>query len=361
MYDFTHCLSDSIEGITHSLCSLEFEDHRPLYDWYIDQLGVHHPQQIEFARLSLTYTVMSKRKLVRLVKEGLITANDSPKIPNLGGWDDPRMPTLSGMRRRGYSPESIRAFADRVGVAKRDSTVDLALLEHHVREDLNLRARRVMAVLDPLKVVIENYPEGQTEALEAVNNPEDPNAGTRMIPFTREIYIERSDFMEDPPKKFFRLAPGREVRLKHAYFITCTDVIKDDDGEIIELRCTYDPATKSGSSQDGRKVKGTLHWVSADQALDAQVRLFENLFAKENPEVVEEGQDFRASLNPYTLEVIESCKVEPSLAEAKPGEYFQFLRHGYFCVDSKDSKPSAPVFNRTIGLRDSWAKMQKND
>ncbi len=361
MYDFTHCLSDSIEGITHSLCSLEFEDHRPLYDWYIDQLGVHHPQQIEFSRLNLTYTVMSKRKLIRLVNEGLITANDSPNIPSLGGWDDPRMPTLSGMRRRGYSPESIRAFADRVGVAKRDSTVDLSLLEHHVREDLNLRARRVMAVLDPLKVVIENYPEGQTEALEAVNNPEDPNAGTRMIPFTRGIYIERSDFMEDPPKKFFRLAPGREVRLKHAYFITCTDVIKDDDGEIVELRCTYDPATKSGSSQDGRKVKGTLHWVSADQALDAQVRLFENLFAKEDPEVVEEGQDFRASLNQYTLEVLESCKLEPSLSEAKPGEYFQFLRHGYFCVDSKDSKPNAPVFNRTIGLRDSWAKIQKND
>jgi len=361
MYDFTHCLSDSLEGITHSLCSLEFEDHRPLYDWYIDQLGVHHPQQIEFARLNLTYTVMSKRKLIRLVNEGLITANDNPKIPSLGGWDDPRMPTLSGMRRLGYSAESIRAFAERVGVAKRDSTIDLALLEHHVREDLNMRARRVMAVLDPLKVVIENYPEGQTEALEAVNNPEDPSAGARMIPFTREIYIERGDFMEDPPKKFFRLGPGREVRLKHAYLITCTDVIKDDDGEIIEIRCTYDPETKSGASQDGRKVKGTLHWVSANQALDAQVRLFENLFAKENPEEVEEGQDFRASLNPYTLEVMESCKVEPSLAEAKPGEYFQFLRHGYFCVDSKDSEPTAPVFNRTIGLRDTWAKIQKND
>ncbi len=345
MYDWAHGQSDSLEGITHSLCDISFEDHRPLYDWFIDQLGIHHPQQIEFARLNISFTVLSKRKLRLLVEQNLVT-----------GWDDPRMPTLSGLRRRGYTPESITNFCDKIGVAKRESIVDVALLEHCLREDLNLRAKRVMAVLDPLKVVIDNYPENQTEELEAVNNPENESDGTRMVPFSREIYIERDDFMEDPPKKFFRLAPGREIRLKHAYFITCNEVIKNENGEIIELHCTYDPASKGGASPDGRKVKGTLHWVSVKHAVDAEIRLYDRLFVKENPL---EDEDFIANLDQDSLEILNSCKLEPSLAEAKPGELFQFMRQGYFGVDSKDSGPEKIIFNRTVGLRDSWGKMQK--
>jgi glutaminyl-tRNA synthetase len=355
MYDWAHGQCDSLERITHSICTLEFEDHRPLYDWFVEQLGIYRPQQIEFARLNLTYTLMSKRKLLTLVQEGHVT-----------GWDDPRMPTLSGLRRRGYTPEAIRNFCDRIGVAKRDSMVDFGLLEFSIREDLNLRAPRVMAVLRPLKVVIENYPDGQVEQLDAVNNPEDPAVGTRSIPFAREIYIEHDDFMEDPPKKFFRLGPGREVRLKHAYFIKCERVIKDErTGEIVELRCTYDPATKSGAAHDGRQVKGTLHWVSAAHAIDAEVRLYDHLFTNEDPEDVPEGADFRAYLNPKSIEVLMSCKLEPSLANAAPGSRYQFLRQGYFCVDTVDSKPEPtltggaprPVFNRTVGLRDTWAKI----
>ncbi len=345
MYDYAHCLSDSLEGITHSLCSLEFEAHRPLYDWYLDQLKVHHSQQIEFARLNLSYTVLSKRKLIQLVHEG-----------HAESWDDPRMPSLAGFRRRGYTPESIRAFAERVGVAKRDSMADIALLEHILREDLNKRAIRVMAVLNPLKVTITNYPEGKTEMLTAVNNPENEADGTREIPFGREIFIERADFMEDAPKKFFRLAPGKEVRLKHAYFIKCEKIVKDENGEIVELECTYDPATKSGEATDGRKVKGTLHWVHAENAIDAEIYLFDRLFTEENP-LAED--DFKACINPDSLEIVKGCKLEPSLKDAKPGEYYQFLRQGYFVVDSKISKPDALVFNRTVGLRDSWAKMQK--
>ncbi len=349
MYDFTHCLSDSIERITHSLCTLEFENNRPLYDWFLDELDVYHPQQIEFARLNLNYTVMSKRKLLQLVREGYVS-----------GWDDPRMPTISGMRRLGYSPEAIRSFCDRIGVAKVESVIDIALLEHCLREDLNRRARRVMAVLHPLRVVIENYPENRVEEMEAVNNPEDPSMGTRKIPFSRVIYIERDDFREDPPKKFFRLAPGREVRLKHAYYITCKEVIKDErTGEIVELRCTYDPETRGGWSKDERKVMGTLHWVSAARALEAEVRLYGRLFAKPHPEEMEEGGDFKANLNPDSLEILTSCRVEPELAEAKPGDYLQFLRHGYFCVDSVDSTPDRVVFNRTVPLRDTWAKIEK--
>ena len=348
MYDWAHGLEDSIEGITHSICTLEFEDHRPLYDWFLDQLGVYHPQQIEFARLNLTYTVMSKRKLLQLVKEGRVF-----------GWDDPRMPTLSGLRRRGYTPESIRDFSERIGVAKSNSTVEIELLEHCLREDLNKRAPRAMAVLHPLKVLIENYPEGQEEELEAVNNPEDPSAGTRKISFSREIYIERDDFMEDPPRKFFRLAPGREVRLKHAYLIKCERVIKDTaTGEITELRCTYDPGTKSGTAQDGRKVKATLHWVSVKDAVKAEIRLYEHLFAKENPDEVEPGQDFRSNLNPNSLKVLQGY-VEPSLQNVPPGSRFQFLRLGYFCADP-DSKPEKPVFNRTVALRDTWARIRKS-
>jgi len=347
MYDWAHGQSDSIEGITHSLCDISFEDHRPLYDWFIDQLGIHHPQQIEFARLNISYTVLSKRKLRELVEKNLVS-----------DWDDPRMPTLSGLRRRGYTPESIRTFCDKIGLAKRESIVDIALLEHCLREDLNFRAKRVMAVLNPLKVVITNYPEIKTEELKAINNPEDESAGTRKVPFSREIYIERSDFMEDPPKKFFRLAPGREVRLKHAYFITCNEVIKNDRGEITELHCTYDPASKGGASPDGRKVKGTLHWVSVEHAVDAEIRLYDRLFVKENPL---EDEDFIANLNQDSLEILNSCKLEPSLARAKPGEYYQFLRQGYFCVDSEDSKLGEIVFNRTVGLRDSWAKIQRGE
>jgi glutaminyl-tRNA synthetase len=350
MYDFTHCLSDSIEGITHSICTLEFEINRELYDWVLDQLEVDcHPQQIEFARLNLSFTVLSKRKLIRLVKEG-----------HVSGWDDPRMPTISGLCRRGYSPDAIRNFCDRIGVAKADSMVDMALLEYCVRENLNKSAPRVMGVLRPLKVIIDNYPPGQEENLEAINNPEDPSKGTREVPFSRELYIERDDFMEDPPKKFFRLAPGREVRLRYAYFITCVDVIKDPDtDEVVELHCTYDPATRGGDAPDGRKVKGTLHWVSAKHAIAAQVRLYEHLFTKENPNELEEGKDFTSFINPKSLEILNGCMLEPSLAGAPPSTRYQFERLGYFCVDSKDSSPEAPVFNRTVTLRDTWAKILK--
>jgi len=348
MYDFAHCLSDSIEGITHSVCTLEFEGNRPLYDWFLDQLQVHHPQQIEFARLNLSHTVLSKRKLITLVKEGHVT-----------GWDDPRMPTLSGVRRRGYTPEAIRTFCDKIGVAKRDSMVDVALLEHCLREDLNKRVPRVMAVLRPLRVIIDNYPEGEEEVLEAENSPEDPEMGTRQIPFSREIYIEQEDFLEDPPKKFFRLAPGREVRLKHAYYITCVDVVRDEQsGDVTALHCTYDPKTRGGWSQDGRKVKGTLHWVSVPHAAKAEVRLYDHLFVKENPGDVPEGRDFTANLNPQSLITLTKCRVEPGLARSEPGARYQFLRQGYFCVD-KDSVPHRPVFNRTVTLRDTWAKIQK--
>jgi glutaminyl-tRNA synthetase len=349
MYDFTHCLSDSIEGITHSICTLEFEINRALYDWVLDQLEVYHPRQIEFARLNLSFTVLSKRKLIRLVEEGRVS-----------GWDDPRMPTISGLHRRGYTPESIRSFCDRIGVAKADSMVDIALLEYCIREDLNKRAPRVMGVLHPLKVVIDNYPAGKVEELEAVNNPEDPALGTRKVPFSRELYIERDDFMEDPPKKFFRLAPGREVRLRYAYFVKCTHVIKDPaTGEIVELRCTYDPATRGGDAPDGRKVKGTLHWVSAEHSVAAEVRLYEHLFLKENPNEVEEGKEFTDYVNPRSLEVLKDCRVEPGLKDVKPGDRCQFERLGYFCADLKDSAPGAPVFNRTVTLRDTWAKILK--
>jgi len=349
MYDWAHGLEDSIEGITHSICTLEFEDHRPLYDWFLDELGVYHPQQIEFARLNLTYTVMSKRMLLELVKEGLVS-----------GWDDPRMPTISGLRRRGYTPESIRNFSRRIGVAKTGSTIDIALLEYSLREDLNKQAQRVMGVLRPLRVVIDNYPEDQVEELDAVNNPENPGAGTRKVPFSRVLYIERDDFREDPPKKFFRLAPGREVRLRYAYFITCVDVLKDEQsGEVVELRCTYDPATRGGDSPDGRKVKATLHWVSAEHALEAEVRLYDHLFSKEDPTDVEDGTNFKAYLNPNSLEILSSCRVEPSLAGATPGSRYQFERQGYFCIDP-DSSAGKIVFNRTVPLRDTWAKIEKH-
>jgi glutaminyl-tRNA synthetase len=350
MYDFAHGQSDAIEGITHSICTLEFEDHRPLYDWFIDELELAcHPQQIEFARLNLTYTIMSKRKLVRLVAEG-----------HVKGWDDPRLPTISGLRRRGYTPESIRAFCDRIGVAKKESTVDMALLEHCLREDLNKRAPRVMAVLKPLKVVLENYPEGQVEELDAVNNPEDPAAGSRKVPFAKELYIEREDFMEDPPKKFFRLAPGREIRLRYGYFITCTDVIKDDTtGEIVELRCIFDPATRGGNAPDGRKVKATLHWVSVLHSLPAEVRLYSQLFTRENPADAEQGEDFTAFINPESLEILTNCRLEPGLADAEPESIYQFERLGYFCADRHDCTKKNLVFNRTVTLRDTWAKIQK--
>jgi len=347
MYDWAHGQSDSIEGITHSICTLEFEDHRPLYDWFLDQLGIHHPQQIEFARLNLTYTVMSKRKLLQLVRE-----------KHVNGWDDPRMPTICGLRRRGYTPESIRNFAERVGVAKRDSNVDVALLEHAVREDLNMRAQRVMAVLRPLKVVIENYPPDKVEELDCLNNPENPSAGVRKVPFSRELYIEREDFREDPPKKFYRLSPGKEVRLRYAYFITCKDVIKDKNGAVTELRCTYDPATKGGDSPDGRKVKATLHWVSASHSLPAEVRLYDHLFAGENPGDTDEGRTWLDNINPNSLEIITHCRVEPFVSDCKAGDRFQFERQGYFCVDP-DTAPGQLVFNRTVGLRDSWAKIEK--
>ncbi len=347
MYDWAHGLEDSIEKITHSICTLEFEAHRPLYDWFLEQLGVYHPQQIEFARLNLTYTVMSKRKLLELVAEGYVN-----------GWDDPRMPTISGLRRRGYTPESIRNFCDRIGVAKRDSMVDIALLEYSVREDLNKRAMRVMSVLRPLKVIIDNYPEGVCEELDAINNPEDPSKGTRKVPFSREIYIERDDFREDPPKKFFRLAPGREVRLRYAYFITCNEVIRDRrTGEITELHCTYDPATRGGDAPDGRKVKATLHWVNAADALNAEIRLYDRLFQKVNP-AEEKEVDFKSLLNAESLQILSDCKVERTLAGATPGSRFQFERQGYFCVDP-DSTPDYLIFNRTVALRDTWAKIEK--
>ncbi|MBN2410773.1 glutamine--tRNA ligase/YqeY domain fusion protein [candidate division KSB1 bacterium] len=345
MYDFTHCLSDSIEQITHSLCTLEFEDHRPLYDWFLDALGVYHPQQIEFARLNLTYTVMSKRKLLQLVKEG-----------HVRGWDDPRMPTISGFRRRGYTPTSIRTFADRIGVAKRDSMVDYGLLEHCIREELNKTAPRVMGVLRPLKVIIDNYPDDLVEEMEAVNNPEDESMGARKVPFSKVIYIEETDFMENPPKKFFRLSPGQEVRLRYAYYITCTDVIKDASGKVIELHCTYDPESKGGGTPDGRRVKGTIHWVSAVHAIRAEVRLYEHLLTVPDPSDEEEDKHFLEYLNPESLEVIENALLEPSLANVKEGQRFQFERHGYFYVDP-DSTEGKPVFNRTVTLRDTWGKM----
>ena len=346
MYDFTHGLSDSMEGITHSLCTLEFENNRELYDWYLDQLGVYHPQQIEFARLNLSYTVMSKRVLIQLVDQGYV-----------GGWDDPRMPTLSGLRRRGYTPEAIRSFCSVVGVARAKTVSDVALLEHHVRQDLNKRAPRVMAVLRPLRLVIDNYPEGQVEELDAVNNPEDPTMGTRKIPFSRVLYVERDDFQEDPPKKWFRLAPGREVRLKHAYYVTCERVVKDEQtGEVVELHCTYDPETRGGWSEDGRKVRGTLHWVSAAHALEAEVRLYDRLFTVPNP--LDQEDDFIHYVNLDSLVTLKSCRVEPSLAGAGPASQYQFLRKGYFCVDP-DSRDGALVFNRTVSLRDTWAKIQK--
>ena len=349
-YDWAHGQSDAIEGITHSICTLEFEDHRPLYDWFVNALELEcHPQQIEFARLNLSYTVVSKRKLLRLVNEG-----------HVSGWNDPRMPTLSGIRRRGYTSSALRAFCDRIGVAKRDSLVDIALLEHCLREELNRTAPRVMGVLRPLKVVIDNFPEGEVDELEAVNNPEDPGAGTRKVPFCRELYIERDDFMEEPPKKFFRLAPGREVRLRYAYFITCKEVIKDPEtGEILELRCTYDPATRGGDAPDGRKVKATLHWVSLRHAVDTEVRLYDHLFSVENPAAVKDGAEFQSCLNPRSLEVLTACRLEPSLAAAAPGSLYQFERLGYFCVDAVDSRPGSLVFNRTVGLRDTWARMQE--
>jgi glutaminyl-tRNA synthetase len=347
MYDWAHGQSDSIEGITHSLCDLYYEEHRPLYDWFLDQLEIYHPRQIEFARLNLSHTILSKRYLQQLVTGGFVS-----------GWDDPRMPTIAGMRRRGYTPEAIRTFLERIGVAKTESLVDIALLEHCLREDLNQRAPRVMGVLRPLRVVIENYPSDQIEEFEAVNNPEDESVGTRMVPFSRVLYVEQEDFREDAPRKWFRLAPGREVRLKHAYYITCTDVVKDErSGEVVELRCTYDPESRGGSTPDGRKVRGTLHWVSAAHAVDAEVRLYGYLFTEPDPSNVEEGKDFKEYVNADSLEVLTDCKVEPSLAEAEPGSRYQFLRMGYFCVDP-ESGDGRLVFNETIGLRDTWAKIE---
>jgi glutaminyl-tRNA synthetase len=345
MYDFAHCVSDSVEGITHSICTLEFEDHRPLYDWFLDELNAEcHPQQIEFARLNLSHTVLSKRKLIQLVQEG-----------HVSGWDDPRMPTIAGIRRRGYTSSAIRNFCDRIGVAKRDSTVDIALLEFCIREDLNRSAPRVMVVLRPLRVVIVNYPEDTVEQLDAVNNPEDPAMGTRKVPFSRVLYMEREDFREDPPKGFYRLSPGREVRLRYAYFITCTGVVKDEQGELVELHCTYDPQTRGGDSPDGRKVKATLHWVSASAATDVEVRLYDHLFATPDPA---EEEDFKTAINPASLEILTECKAEPCLAGAASGSRYQFERLGYFCADP-DSSAEKTVFNRTVTLRDTWAKIQK--
>jgi glutaminyl-tRNA synthetase len=347
MYDFTHGESDSIERITHSICTLEFEDHRPLYDWYLEQLGIYHPQQIEFDRLNLTYTLLSKRKLLTLVQE-----------KHVSGWDDPRMPTITGIRRRGYTPEAIRNFCRAIGVSKTNGSIELALLEHHVREDLNKHALRVMGVLRPVRVVIDNYPEGQTEEMEAVNNPEDAAAGTRKVPFSRVLYIEQDDFREDPPKQYFRLSPGKEVRLRYAYFITCTGVVKNDKGEVVEVHCTYDPATRGGNAPDGRRVKSTIHWVSAAHAIEAEVRLYDKLFAVENPNDVPEGQEFTVNLNPRSLEVVTDAKLEPGLRGAAVGSRYQFERLGYFCVD-KDSNEEKLVFNRTVALRDTWAKIEK--
>ncbi|MEO0051722.1 MAG: glutamine--tRNA ligase/YqeY domain fusion protein [candidate division WOR-3 bacterium] len=347
-YDWAHGQSDSIEGITHSICTLEFEDHRPLYDWFLEQLGVHHPRQVEFARLNLTYTVLSKRRLLELVQSGYVS-----------GWDDPRMPTIAGLRRRGYTPESIRNFCEQIGVAKADTVVSIDLLEHCVREDLNRRAERRMAVLRPLRVVIENYPEGQVEELEAINNPEDHSAGTRKVPFCRELYIEQDDFREEPPPKYYRLAPGREVRLRYAYFIKCVGVIRDEQGRVRELRCVYDPATRGGDAPDGRRVKATIHWVSARHAVDAEIRLYDRLFVKPDPDDVEPGQDWKANLNPRSLEVLTGCKLEPALRDVKPGERFQFERLGYFCADLRDCQPDRLVFNRTVTLKDTWAKIEQ--
>jgi glutaminyl-tRNA synthetase len=348
MYDFAHGQSDSLERVTHSMCTLEFEDHRPLYNWFIKELGIFPSQQIEFDRLNLTYTLLSKRKLLQLVQEGRVS-----------GWDDPRMPTLSGIRRRGYTPEAIRNFCGAIGVSKTTGSIELAMLEHFVREDLNKRAPRAMAVLRPLKVVIDNYPENQTEEMDAVNNPEDPSAGTRKVPFSRVLYIEQEDFREDPPKQYYRLSPGREVRLRYGYFVTCKSVVKNEKGEVVEVHCTYDPATRGGNNPpDGRKVKSTIHWVSAAHAVDAEVRIYENLFSKEDPNQTEPGQDFTANLNPNSLEVLTNCKLEPSLANATAGNRYQFERLGYFCVDP-DSIPGRPVFNRTVALKDTWAKIEK--
>jgi glutaminyl-tRNA synthetase len=348
-YDWAHGQSDSIEGITHSICTLEFEDHRPLYDWFIEELGIHHPRQIEFARLNLNYTVMSKRKLLQLVEEG-----------HVNGWDDPRMPTLSGIRRRGYTPEAVRNFCNEIGVAKADSTVDIALLEYFVREDLNKKALRKMAVIDPLKVVIDNYPDDSSEELDAVNNPEDESHGIRKVPFSKVLYIEKEDFMEDPPKKFYRLAPGREVRLRYAYFIRCSEAIKDAGGNITELRCTYDPATRGGDSPDGRKVKATLHWVSAEHSIPAEIRLYDRLFTCEDPLKTAEGRDFKSNLDPGSLKTLRDCRLEPSLSKAAPGQIYQFERLGYFCVDP-DSSKDMPVFNRTVNLKDQWAKIRNKN
>ena len=347
LYDFAHGQSDSLEKVTHSICTLEFEDHRPLYNWYIEQLGIFPSQQIEFDRLNLTYTLLSKRKLLQLVNEGVVR-----------GWDDPRMPTLSGVRRRGYTPEALRNFCNSLGVSKTNGTIELAMLEHFLREDLNKRVPRVMAVLRPLKLVIDNYPEGKVEEMDAVNNPEDASAGTRKVPFSRVLYIEQDDFRENPPKQFYRLSPGREVRLRYGYFVTCTNVVKDASGEVLEVHCTYDPATRGGNAPDGRKVKSTIHWVSASHAINAEVRVYENLFLKENPNEVEEGKDWTANINPNSLEVIRNARLEPSLANAASGARYQFERLGYFCVDP-DSKPGAPVFNRTVALKDTWAKVEK--
>jgi len=349
MYDFAHCLSDSIEGITHSICTLEFENNRPLYDWILDTLRLYHPQQIEFARLNLSHTVLSKRKLLQLVQEKLVD-----------GWDDPRMPTISGFRRRGYTPGAIRNFCDEIGVSKMDSIIELAVLENAIRQELNKTAPRAMAVLRPIKLVITNYPEGKTEELDAINNPEDPSAGTRKVPFGRELYIERDDFREVPPPKFFRLSPGKEVRLRYAYFVKCTDVVKDaKTGEVTEIRCTYDPATKGGDSPEGRKVKATLHWVSARHAIDAEVRLYDTLFTKRNPNDAPEGADFRANLNPKSLEALKSCKLEPLLKTAKPDSRYQFERMGYFCLDPVSAKAGKRIFNRIVTLKDEWAKIEK--
>ena len=350
MYDWAHGLEDSIEGITHSLCTLEFEDHRPLYDWFLEQLDVYRPRQIEFARLNLNYTVMSKRMLLELVEGN-----------HVSGWDDPRMPTISGMRRRGYSPASIRSFAEKVGVAKRDMIADMALLEYSVREDLNKTALRFMGVLDPLKVVIENFPDGEVVEVDGINNPEDPDAGKRKIPFTKELYIEKSDFMEDAPKKFFRLTLGKEVRLRYAFFITCTKVIKNENGEVVELRCFYDPDTKGGSASDGRKVKGTLHWVSAGRSIPAEVRLYDRLFTSENPGKVPDGDHFSDNLNPDSLKILKDCRIEPAISAIEKSVTIQFERQGYFCLDQMDSTQDDLVFNRTVPLRDSWKKIQDNN
>ena len=347
MYDYAHGQSDSLERVTHSMCTLEFEDHRPLYNWFIQQLEIFPTQQIEFDRLNLTYTLLSKRKLLQLVQE-----------KHVSGWDDPRMPTLSGIRRRGYTPEAIRNFCNSIGVSKTNGSIELAMLEHFVREDLNKRALRVMGVLRPLKVVIDNYPEGKSEEMDAINNPEDASAGSRKVPFSRVIYIEQDDFREEPPKGYFRLSPGREVRLRYAYFVTCTSVVKNEKGEVIEVHCTYDPASRGGNSPDGRKVKSTIHWVSAEHAVDTQVRIYDNLFVKENPAEVEEGKDVLSNLNPRSLEVIPNAKLEPSMANVAAGGHYQFERLGYFCVDP-DSKPGKPVFNRTVALKDAWARVEK--